>query len=45
MRMNPKIKTTSKTTSTRVVHRCGRTNIFAIPDLFGEMSDLFIKHA
>ena len=32
-------------TSTRVVHRCVRTNISAIPDIFGEMNEIFIKHA
>ena len=31
-------------TSTRVVHRCARTNISAIPDIFGEMNEIFIKH-
>ena len=31
-------------TSTRVVHRCVRTNISAIPDIFGEMNEIFIKH-
>ena len=33
-------------TSTRVVHRCVRTNISAIPDRFGEMNEIwYIKHA
>ena len=31
-------------TSTRVVHRCVRTNISAIPDIFGEMNEIYGKH-
>ena len=32
-------------TSTRVVHRCVRTNISAISDIFDEMNEKFINHA
>ena len=31
-------------TSTRVVHRCRKTNLFAIPDVLGNMFEIFIRY-